>query len=76
MAMTRRDFESIAEIIKGQLLHTRDGTLGLDAERACVKIAEGIAAHAADTNERFDPALFFSSCGIDDSSRERISLLE
>lgn len=61
MAMTKRDFVAIAEIIKAETETTRPqlGTL---------EIAKGIARHAKDVNPRFDRAKFLTACGFDSDS--------
>ena len=61
MAMTKRDFENIAEVISEQ--NTPD--VSAEVGDALFAVTEGIADYAAETNERFDRQLFYRSCGFE-----------
>lgn len=57
--MTRRDFELIAETVKGLTLE------GSEPNEERRHVAESFAARLDDTNPRFDRARFLKACGVE-----------
>lgn len=63
MAVTRKDFEAVAKVIKQE----RDTAIHIGDEGAritTVGIALGLAHVFAEANPRFDRAVFLKTCGL------------
>jgi hypothetical protein len=56
--MTKKDYELIAEVLKGLRADFGDSPVALDV------VASELASELQHTNERFNRARFLSACGV------------